>query len=189
MGDGGIDLHGLQGFFPLLFGGLILHGAHVVQPVTDLDEDDPDVLGHGHEHLAQILHLLLFLGDILHPGQLGDPLHQRGHGLAELFGDVLVAGGGVLDAVVEQGRDDAVHVQPQVGHDLGHGQGVDDIGLAAFAQLAVVGRVGKGEGVVQPPGVQVGGVHGHLVLQGLISFQNRVHTLSSRCAGKTEMPV
>ena len=50
--DGGVDLHGLQGLLPLLAGGLVVHGAHVVQPVADLDEDHPDVLGHGHEHLA-----------------------------------------------------------------------------------------------------------------------------------------
>ena len=70
-----VDLHGLQRFFPLLPGGLVLHGTHIVQPVADLNEDHPDVVGHGHEHLAQVLHLLLFLGGVLHPGQLGDPLH------------------------------------------------------------------------------------------------------------------
>ena len=53
MGDGSIDLHGFQGFFPLLFWGLVLHGAHIVQPVGDLDEDDADVLAHRHEHLAK----------------------------------------------------------------------------------------------------------------------------------------
>ena len=180
MGDGGIDLHGLQGFFPLLFGGLVLHGAHVVQPVTHLDEDDPDVTAHGHEHLAQIFHLLLFLGDELHLGQLGDPLHQLGHRGAEFFGDLLMSGGGVFDAVVEHSGDDGVHVQPQVGDDLRHSQGMDDIGLSALAQLALMGSVGIGEGVEQPLGIQIWGIGGHLVLKGLITDQNRVHKITSK---------
>ena len=153
MGQGGVDLHGLQALLPLLLGRLVLHGAHVVKPIADLDEDHPDVLGHGHKHLAQVLHLLLFLGDILHPRQLGDSLHQGGHRRAELFGDLIVGGVGVLDAVVEQGGDDAVHVQPQIGHNVGHRQGVDDIGLAALAQLAVVLGVGIGKGGKQPLGI------------------------------------
>ena len=79
VGDGCVDLHGLQRLLPLLAGALVLHGAHVVQPVADFDENHPDVLGHGHEHLAQVLHLLLFLGGVLHPGQFGHPVHQIGH--------------------------------------------------------------------------------------------------------------
>ena len=40
-----------------------------------------------------------------------------------IFGDLLMGGVGVLDAVVEQGGNDRVHIQPQVGHDVGHRQG------------------------------------------------------------------
>ncbi len=36
--------------------------AHVVQPVGELDDDDADVLGHGQEHLAHVLGLLLLHG-------------------------------------------------------------------------------------------------------------------------------
>ena len=78
--DGGIDLHGLQGLLLLLGRRLILHGAHVVEPVGDLDEDHPDVLAHGDEHLPQVLHLLVFLGGVLDAGQLADAFHQVGDG-------------------------------------------------------------------------------------------------------------
>ena len=37
MGDGGVDLHGFQGLLLLLGRGLVLHGAHVVEPVGYLD--------------------------------------------------------------------------------------------------------------------------------------------------------
>ena len=145
MSDGGVDLHGLQGFLLLLLGRLVLHGTHVVEAVADLDEDHPDVLGHGHEHLAQVLHLLLFLGGILHPGQLGDTLHQVGHHRAEELGDLLMGGAGVLDAVMEQGGNDGISVQLQLGHDLGHRQGMGNIGRSVLAQLPGVGIVRIGE--------------------------------------------
>ena len=34
-------------------------GSHVVQTVRELDDDDPDVSGHGNQHLAQVLGLLV----------------------------------------------------------------------------------------------------------------------------------
>ena len=138
MGDGGVDLQGLQGLFPLLLLRLELHGPDVVDPVADLDEDHPDVLGHGHEHLPQVLHLLLCLGGVLHPGQLGDPLHQVGHGVAEAVGHLLMGGLGVLDGVVKEGGHDGVGVQAQLRHQVGHLQGVGDIGGAVLAELALV---------------------------------------------------
>ena len=170
VGDGGVYLQRFQRLLPLFLGGLILHGPHIVQPVTDLDEDDPDVLGHGHEHLPQILHLLLFLGDILHPCQLGDPLHQIGHGGGELFGDLLVGDAGVLNDIVQQGGDDGIQVQFQLGHDLGYRQWVDDIRLPAFPQLPRVGVVGIGKGLEKFLGVHVGAVRFDVFLQGLIAL-------------------
>jgi len=129
VGNGRIDLQSLKGLLLLLFRSLVLHGAHIVQPVGDLDEDDPDVLGHGQQHFAQIFHLLLGLGGIVDPGQLADPLHQIRHRGGELLGDVLVGGGGVLNGVVEQGRLDGLGVQVQLlRHDLGHSQGMGDEG-------------------------------------------------------------
>ena len=40
VGDGGVDLHRLERLLTLLVGGLILHRAHIVRAVGDLDEDD-----------------------------------------------------------------------------------------------------------------------------------------------------
>ena len=147
VGEGGVDLHGLEGFFLLLLRRLVLHGAHVVQPVGDLDEDDTDILAHGKEHLPEVLHLLLLHGAVCHPGQLGNAVHDVRHRGAEALGDVLVGAVGVLDAVVEQGGYDRLAVQAHLRHDLGHLQGVGDIGGAVPAQL----------GAVVLPGIFIGG--------------------------------
>ena len=76
VGQRRIDVHGLTGLGDLLGRALVLHGTGVVQAVGDLDEDDADVLAHGHEHLAQILHLLLLERGILHARQLCDALDE-----------------------------------------------------------------------------------------------------------------
>ena len=153
VGDGRVNLHGFQRLLALLVRGLVLHGAHVVGAVGNLDEDDADVPGHGHEHLAQILHLLLFLGGVDHAGELAHALHQIGDGGGKLPGHVLVGHVGVLDGVVQQGGDNGLGVQMQlVGHDLRHGDGMCDVGRAVLALLLammlhsiVIGFVDHGE--------------------------------------------
>ena len=150
VGDGGVDLQGLQRLLPLLFLCLVLQGADVVDPVADFDEDHPHVLGHGHEHLPQVLHLLFLGGGVLHLGQLGDPLHQVGHGLAEPLGHLLVGGVSVLNGVVEKGGHDGVRVQSQLRHQVGHLQGVGDIGGAVLPQLPLMVAAGVVKGVPDP---------------------------------------
>ncbi|MPM64037.1 hypothetical protein SDC9_110923 [bioreactor metagenome] len=173
--DGRIDFHGLQGLFLLLALNLVVHGAHVVQPVADFNENHADVLGHGHEHLAQILHLLFFLAGVLNPGKLGDSLHQIRHHAPEELGDFLVRRAGVLDAVVEQGGDDGVRIQSQIGHNFGHGQGMGDVGGAILAQLLLVGFIGVFKRGKQALGIQRRIIAFYLFLQGLIARQNGVH--------------
>ena len=77
--DGGVNLHRLEGLDALLFLALVGHRAHVVQAVGHLDEDDADILGHGQEHLAHVLHLLLFHARVLHARELRDALDNVGH--------------------------------------------------------------------------------------------------------------
>ena len=134
VGDGRVDLHRFKRLLPLLFRCLILHGAHIVRAVGQLDEDDADVLGHGHEHLAQVLHLLLFLAGVLHARQLGDALDQIRDRGGELLGDLGIGRIGILDAVVHEGGLDGLGVEPQfLGDDLRDGKGVGDEGGAVLA--------------------------------------------------------
>jgi hypothetical protein len=173
MGDGGVDLHGFQRFLLLLFRRLILHGAHVVQTVGDFDQDDPDVLGHGDKHFPQIFHLLVFLGGILNPGQLADPVHQIRHGGTEQLGDFLVGGGGILNAVVHQGGLNGLGVQLQLlRHNLRHSQRMNDIGLAALALLTLMVLLRVSKGTLNPVKVGTGVIGADGVLQNIVLFLN-----------------
>ena len=68
------DLQHLTRLALLLLPGQVAQRAHVVQPVGELDDQDPDVPGHRDHHLAHGLGL----GDlaVLDLVQLGDPVHQ-----------------------------------------------------------------------------------------------------------------
>ena len=61
LGQRRVDLHRLAGDALLLLGRQAVQRAHVVEPVGQLDEDDPDVLGHRQEHLPDVLGLLLLV--------------------------------------------------------------------------------------------------------------------------------
>ena len=58
----GVDLHRLARDAHLLVGRQRAQRAHVVEPVGELDDDHPHVLGHGQEHLPDVLGLLLLHG-------------------------------------------------------------------------------------------------------------------------------
>ena len=61
LGQRRVDLHRLAGDALLLVRRQAVQRPHVVESVGELDEHDPDVLGHRQEHLADVLGLLLLV--------------------------------------------------------------------------------------------------------------------------------
>ena len=126
----------------LLRGAFLLPGrhrgdrAHVVQAVRQLDDQHPQVLRHRDEHLAHRGGLLCLLGVELDPIELGDAVDDHRDLVTELALDVGQRDAGVLDGVVQQRRGDGDVVQAQLGDDLGHRDGVGDVGLAGLPVLA-----------------------------------------------------
>ena len=171
--DGGVDLHRLEGFDALLLLALIGHRAHIVQTVGHLDEDDADVLGHGQQHLAHILHLLFFDACILHARELGDALNDVGHRAAEAARDVVMRERGVLDRVVQQRRDDRVLVEPHLRRDDGGGNAVRHIGRAVAALLPRMRTVGAFEGRTHAAEIRRDAGGGDLLFQLLIVRRGR----------------
>ena len=99
-----IDIHGLARFLHLLFLPHRLDGAHVVQAVGQLDQNHAQVLGHRHEQFAEIFRLFGFAAGQLQVGQLGNAVDQHRDLVTEFFGHHAIAGLGVFDGVVQQGR-------------------------------------------------------------------------------------
>ena len=83
VGQRRVDVEGLLRRAALLPLGHDGQRAHVVQPVGQLDQQDPPVVGHGDEHLADGRGLLRLLGVELEPVELGDAVDHPGHPVAE----------------------------------------------------------------------------------------------------------
>ncbi len=143
--DRRIDLERFARDTPLFLGLHRLQRAHVVQPVGQLDQDDPHVAAHRQQHLAEALGLRLLVRVEAQPVQLGHPVDQFRHHWPEALDHLLLAHAGVFEHVVHQRSLDRRRVEFPVGEQLGHGHRVGDVGLAALAELAEVGRIGEAE--------------------------------------------
>ena len=143
VGERRVDLERLARLLHLLLAAEVLERAHVVQPVGELDQDDPDVLGHRDDHLPVVLGLGVLAALELDPRQLGDALDEVRDLVAELGPHLVDPDLGVLDDVVEQRGGDRLVVEPQLGADLGGAERVKDEGLPRAALLALVRRDAK----------------------------------------------
>jgi len=155
-GDGSVDLSRLPGDALLLLLWHVAQGPHVVEPIRQLDEDDPDVPRHGQDHLAEVLGLSLLPRGEAQGVQLGHPLHEEEDVLAKPLPDLIRADVGVLDAVVEQRCTDGRHVQPELRQVPRNTEGVYYVWLTGLALLPLVGCRGKLGGPLDGLNVRIG---------------------------------
>ena len=116
-----------------------------MEPVGELDEDDPHVVGHRDDHLAVVLRLRLLAALELRPRQLRDALHELGDLGAELGAQLVDLRLGVLDDVVEERGRDRLLVEVKLGADAGDPVRMVDEVLARTPQLAAMLALGVGE--------------------------------------------
>jgi hypothetical protein len=179
----GEHLEGLAGLPGLLLGRQEAHGAHVVQPVGELDHQDAGVAGHGDDHLADGLGLRRAAE--LHLVQLGDAVDEPGDLVTEVALEVDEGVVGVLDGVVEERGDERDGVHAQLTEDGGDGERVGDVRVAGLAPLAAVGLLGDVVGALQQPEVGFGV---QLAMDGRERFQHlldRGGPLGGDAAGET----
>ena len=140
--DGSVDFQCLGRDAPPLAARHVAHGAHIVGTVGQLDENDAHIARHGQQHLAEGLGLALFAGIELQLVQLGQPVDQLGHILAEAFFQIGLGDAAVLHGVVQQGGHQGWRIQLPVGTDAGYGNGMGDVRVTAAAPLIGMGLIG-----------------------------------------------
>ena len=166
---------------PLVFR-QVAQRPHVVEPVGQLDEDHADVVDHRQEHLPEVLRLAFLAGGEADRADFGDPLDHMGDFGAEKLANPVDGGEGVLDDVVEQAGRDRHDVQFHVGEEVGHGQGVNQVGLPGMAHLAAVLEGGKDIGPPEQLNVGVRAVGTDFFEQILeANHENRCLTILLTC--------
>ncbi len=155
-------------------------GTHVVQPVGELDQQDPYVVGDGEQELAQILGLLRLLGDQVELLQLGQPFDQNADVAAEEAVDLGAGRVGVLDRVVQQRRGDGRVVELELGENRGDLQRVGEVRVAGGPHLLTMRPHGIDIGAVEQVFVGGGIVLLDLVDQVVLPHQQRLARLWRR---------
>jgi hypothetical protein len=120
-----------------------------VQTVGELDEHHPDVLGHRHQHLADVFRLRLLSRVDVDLAELGHPLDQLGDMLVELAADLVDGDVAVLHGVVKERRRQGLGVEAQPAEQGGHRQRVLHVGFPGEAELPGVGALGDIVGAPQ----------------------------------------
>jgi hypothetical protein len=138
MGERRIDFQGFTRDLLTLLGIEVLEGAHVVEAVGELDDDDADVADHGEEHLADIFGLVVFAIGKLDLVEFGDAFNDVGDLFAEALLDLFGGDVGILYRVVQQAGGDGGGVHFEISEDQADLQRVDDVGFARGALLPFV---------------------------------------------------
>ena len=120
-----------------------------MQAVGQLDQDDPDIVDHGQQHLADAFGLALLARGQVQLAQFGDAIHAAGHLIPKLLADLFERCRGVFDDVVEQAGLQADHVHVHVGQQAGNQQRMRHVGLARNPLLALVALRGEAIGTCQ----------------------------------------
>ena len=102
MSQGGINFHCFSGNPLLLILAQMLERPHIVETVCQLDQNNPDILRHGHQHLTVIFCQLLFVGFILDLTQLGNPVHNHADIRPKLSFQIIQRRTGVLDHIMQE---------------------------------------------------------------------------------------
>ena len=120
-GDWYVDFQCFVGNPPALLRPDRPHCLQVMAAVGELDQHDAQIARHRHQHLAKVFRLGILIGLKLDLVQLGQPVDQIGHLLAEFLGNLGLADRRVFHDIVQQRRDDGRCIHAPLSHRAGHG--------------------------------------------------------------------
>ena len=116
----------------------MLECPHIVETVCQLDQNNPDILRHGHQHLTVIFCQLLLVGFVLDLTQLGDPIYDHAHIRPKLSFQIIQCRTGILNHIMQEAAGDRYRVQLERGQNPCHLNRMHNIRLTWPAKLPTV---------------------------------------------------
>ena len=126
-----------------------------MQPISQLHQQDPDVVGHRKHQFAEIFRLLGAFRKQLELRELGYAIDKAGDLGPKILLDVLNGRAGVLHGVVKERCRDRRRIELQIGENSRHFQRVREIGITRRALLRTVGLHRKHIGPIEDRFVRV----------------------------------
>ena len=114
---------------------------HVVESISQLDQDDPRVLGDREQQLAIVLDLSLLTRRQWKIGNLREPVHDLRDLRTELPFDILDGDVGVLHDVMQQAAGDGRRIQMQIGQNTPDFHTMRHIRFAGMPHLTRMRRI------------------------------------------------
>jgi hypothetical protein len=148
-GKRGVDVEGLLGAAAARLKRHVGQRAHVVQPVRQLDQQHPHVVGNRQQELAQVLRLLGLLGDEIKLVEFGEALDQRADIVAKHLVDLGARRGGILDGVVQQRGSNRGVIELEIGQDGRHFERMGKIRVTRGAPLLAMRLHGVDIGAIE----------------------------------------
>ncbi len=143
IGQGGVNLQCfLRDFLPLSLIE-VLQRPHVMQPISELDDHDADIVRHREHHLSEIFRLFFLRASEGNFSDLGDAVDQVDHFFSKLPFKFLGRRHRIFQGIVEQSGHDRRHVGFQHRQHPGHRHRMLYIGFSGTPRLAFVRLGGK----------------------------------------------
>ena len=133
-----VDIEGLLGDALLFVGRTRCERTHVVQPISQLDDEHPQVARHCHQHFAHGGCLLCFLRIKLQAVELGYAIDNAGNFITKNLGNLRQRKFGVFYRIVQERSDDRGLIQANVGNHAGHSNRMRDVRLPRGAGLVTM---------------------------------------------------
>ena len=105
----------------------ILHRAHIMQTVSQLNQYNADIARHRQKHFAVVFNLAVFLGNIFNFTQLGNTIYQICYHSAELLFDIIELVIRILYHIMQEGSSQCFIIHLQSYKDADNANRMDDV--------------------------------------------------------------